>query len=302
MVGTAAGVFLCDVIHRRWRSAAPLAVAAGIAGVGMALFTWSSHGTWLIHMHASALMPMSAYRWRAYGRDYAILLGAPHALVAVLGWVTCRHKGRIPYGPAGLGTSIAWAVYTMGKHGSGTAYWLEPTLGMIVVLDYDEPFANAIGEPIRAALSFAAPVVPLVVGAMSIPYFVREWASARGDAALVEQMRTTCAVREGEAITASDTGLEMALSDRVTWAPWATTFLVRSGAFPLSTIEHDYDRPALACFVDRACDSVTLEPVPFDPGSEHSIFRFELREAILRNFRLVARIGGECVFRRPAAP
>jgi hypothetical protein len=300
MVGVASGVFLCDAVARRTRSAASVAVAAIVAGGGASLFAWSSHGAWLVHLHASAMMPISPYRWVGYLRDYAALLGLPHAVVAALAWRASRRARTVPYGPAGLTTSIAWACFAMGKHGSGTAYWLEPTMAMVAVLAYGDPISlGARGQALAALL---APIAPLVLGAMSAPFFWREWNAARRDAAHVEDVRAACGVGPGEAAAASDTGLEMALTGRVTWAPWATTFLVRSGAFPLSVLEADYARPALACFVDRGCDTVTPEPVPFDPGSEHSIFRFELRDTILRNFQLATRVDGECVFRRRTPP
>jgi hypothetical protein len=306
MVGVAYGVFLCDIATRRTRSAPSLAAAVIVAGAGMAAFAWSSHGAWLGHLHASAMMPISPYRWLGYLRDYALLLGLPHALVAVLAWRACRRERtagppeRAPlYGPAALATSIAWACFAMGKHGSGTAYWLEPTMAMIAVLAYSAPIS--LGPRGDATARLLAPILPVALGAMSIPFFLREWSSSEHDAAHVRNVRAACRLGPGEAAAASDTGLEMALAGRVTWAPWATTFLIRSGAFPLSTIEADYARPALACFVDRGCETVTPEPVPFDPGSEHSIFRFELRDTILRNFRLETRVDGECIFRRTAA-
>jgi hypothetical protein len=296
MVGVSSGVFLCDALARRTRSASSAAVAAILAGAGALLFAWLSHGAWLEHLRASAMMPISPYRWLGYLRDYAVLLGLPHTVVAALAWRACWRARAVPYGPAGLATSIAWACFAMGKHGSGTAYWLEPTMAMIAVLAYSEPIL--LGARAEAVAALVSPIMPLVLGAMSLPFFVREWRAAQRDAAHVADVRTACRLGPGEAATASDTGLEMALTGRVTWAPWATTFLLRSGAFPLSTIEADYARPALACFVDRGCDTVTPEPAPFDPGSEHSIFRFELRDTILRNFRLVTRVDGECVFRR----
>lgn len=296
MVGIASGAVLCDVLTRRARSASALIAGAVVAGTGAALFAAWSRGAWLAHLHASAMMPISPYRWGGYLDDYALLLGLPHALVAALAWRACRRARTVPYGPAGLATSIAWACFSMGKHGSGTAYWLEPTMGMVAVLAYSTPIS--LGARAQALAALTAPLPPVVLGAMSIPFLLREWGATQRDAGHVAEVRAACRLGPGEVAAASDTGLEMALSGRVTWAPWATTFLVRSGAFPLATLEADYARPALACFVDRGCDTITPEPVPFDPGSEHSIFRFELRDTILRNFQLAARVDGECVFRR----
>jgi hypothetical protein len=301
MIGIASGVILCDVVSRRTKSAFPLGLGAGVASAGALWFAWTSHGTWLAHLHASAMMPIGPSRWLAYLRDYAVWLGAPQTAVAALAWAASRRARTVPYGPAGLGTSIVWACFAMGKHGSGTAYWLEPTMAMVVVLAYGEPIL--LGQQRALLLGVrAAPLLPVVFGVMSVPYFLREYDTARRDETLVRDLRTACALGLGETVTASDTGLEMALSGRVTWAPWATTFLLRSGAFPLATIENDYGRQALACFVDRSCDSITPEPVPFDPGSEHSVFRFELRPTILANFQRVDRVSGACVFRRARAP
>ncbi len=300
MVGIAAGVFACDIVWRRRASAFPIAIAGGVVLVGAAVFSWVSHGLWLQHLHASAIMPVSAYRWWGYVRDYAPLLGVPHVVVAIFSASASRRARATPYGASGLGTSIAWASYTMGKHGSGTAYWLEPTMAMVVVLAHGEPFATSQRAQTQAAVF--APLLAVLVGAMSVPYFLAELARARRDPALVERLRVACKLADGEAVVASDTGLEMALSGRVTWAPWATSFLLRDGAFPLATIQGDYGRSALACFVDRGCDVVTPEPLPFDRGSEHSIFRFELRETVLANLHLAERIEGTCVFRRPKEP
>ncbi len=296
MIGVASGVCACDLFARRARSAPALIVGVGVGGAGAALFARWSGGAWLAHLHASAMMPISPYRWASYIEDYAVLLGLPHAVVAALAWRVCRRARTPPYGPAGLATSIAWACFSMGKHGSGTAYWLEPTMAMVAVLAYSAPIS--LGARMQTGTALVAPIVPVVLGAMSIPFFSREWDAAERQPAHLAAVRAACRLGPGEVATASDTGLEMALAGRVTWAPWATTFLVRSGAFPLSTLEADYARPPLACFVDRGCDTMTPEPVPFYPGSEHSIFRFELRDTILRNFRLAGRVDGECVFRR----
>jgi hypothetical protein len=143
-------------------------------------------------------------------------------------------------------------------------------------------------------------LLPIVVGAMSVPYFVGEFGRSREDPGILARLHAACRLGEGEVVVASDTGTEMALSGRVTWAPWATAFLLRNGSFPLAAIESNFERPALACFVDRECDTTTPEPVPFDPASEHSVFRFELRDTVLRQLDLVGKTDGACIFRRPA--
>jgi hypothetical protein len=182
----------------------------------------------------------------------------------------------------------------MAKHGSGTHYWLEPSVAALAVLG-TMPAAPDAREVRRLAWSGAVFVV--VAAAVSVPGFVDAVVKDAERRAEVAAIREHCPLAPGQVLVSSDTSLEMEIEGRVLVPSWQNSYLVRAGKFPLEAWRQDLARPEVRWFVHRP-DYLDPPPARIEGITEMSVYRRELHDVIEDNFVLDARVAGFVVFRR----
>lgn len=294
VVGIGAGLVIADLAARR-REALPAVgalLAMGVAAV--ATLQLATHGQWLVHLRLTAQSAMSPHRWLGYLVDYALVLGLPHAAVAALSARGSRAEGRAPFGAIALGVATAWAAFAMGKHGSATNYWLEPTLAMIVVLARG-PRLPSLAPPARR-LALAAPALPLVFAALGAYDLHQQRALPAMIATRAAWVREVCPLGPGRTLIASDPSLELAATGKVAFPAWSLAFAVRERKLPVAALAEPLESPATTCFVnDRRLEAPY---VLADPASEAPIWDVELRDTILARYTFTASRHGVYVYAR----
>jgi hypothetical protein len=310
VLGGAAGAYAAHAIANRRSGARPLAepvaVGALVAGAMAALYHVWSDGQWLVHIARATGQTLSFERWvREFG-GRAALLGAPHLAVLVL---AIRRRARLT-ATLPLATSVVWASFAMAKHGSGTHYWLEPTVAALVTLGI-MPVAGATTSPsdrtARPWIAWAGLALALAVATESLPAF---WHAPAEDCTArrrVEAIRRRCRLRGGQVLVSDDPALELAIDGRIIVPVWQNSYLVRAGTFPLQAWREDLARPEVAWFVH---DAAFLQPAPEHIAgiTEVNAFRRELRDTIEENFELAPSTesidagAGLLVFQRRGGP
>ena len=184
----------------------------------------------------------------------------------------------------------------MAKHGSGTQYWLEPTMAALVALGSCPPAA----VPSRgiAWLAWAGLGLGLAVGATSFPELRAAAREERRWNAVVEGLRAHCALRPGEVIVSSDSKLELELDGRVIVPSWQTSYLVRTGKFPLDEWRRDLARPDGARWFVHSEDYLEPPPERIEGITEVSAYRRELHDVMEASFVYDDEIDGMLVYRR----
>jgi hypothetical protein len=291
VLGLAAGVLLHEVVVGRARAWRPLAAALVVTAL---LGFWThrvSHGAWLAHLTRSTLQPASA--WRAVEQIAARLpfLGLPHAFAALSAWRARRSStARLLF--TALTTSLIWTAIEMGKVGSSTSYWLEPTVAAVTTMANVPVPALALWSSSWARLSLtAASVATLLLSAVASLQGART-AFVRRDA--IGRVRAECGARASDLVMAEHPGLEMMLDGRVLETPYQLTHLVRKGHYPLALWESDIASPQVRCLVTES-DSLERPPTAIDADNDR--FGPEIRPALTARFQLVARDGGLWIYR-----
>lgn len=284
VAGIGLGVALASIprrdLGRRWLG---LGVAVALAGaLGLYLV---SGGAWPRHMLASSANPWSLARFVDYLVGYGFALGLPHLVFGVALLI----RGDRLAGAGVLGSTVLAAVL-MGKLGSATNYWLEPTAALAVALAAHRGswkvgvWAGAMGLVLVA--------VALDLGAL--PKEARGWVE---DARTLERARRACTPGPGEVWSASDPMLEYALAGRVTRAPWQLSLLVRAGKLPVSMLASDLAEPRLTCFAMRGPG---LESPPGRTPVEDGLYDHELWAPMREHFERVGDTGVLYIYRRRA--
>jgi hypothetical protein len=293
VLGGVAGALLAHVLVNRkggLRALVGPCVPAAIVSCGLvAIFHVWSHGVWLEHIVRATGQTLSFDRWVNEFGSRAWLLGAPHAAVLLL----AARRGASPLSTVPLATSLGWAVFSMAKHGSGTHYWLEPTMAALVALGAMPPAvdhrATALGWPGLA--------VAVGVAVSSLPSFLRGPAQWRAWPALMDRIREACPRTSGEVVMAYDARIELELDGRILVPAWQNAYLIRRGAFPLAAWREDLARPEVRCFVH---DRSLLDPPPerITGVTEVGPYRKELRDVVLSLFVLDRAVGPLLIFLR----
>jgi hypothetical protein len=305
VLGGAAGAYTAHVLANRRGGARllaePIASGALVAGAMAALYHVWSDGQWLVHIARATGQTLSFERWvREFG-GRAALLGAPHIAVLVL---ALRRRAPL-VATLPLATSIAWASFAMAKHGSGTHYWLEPTVAALVTLGVLPVAATASGsdETARPWLAWAGIALALAVAAESLPVFWRAPEEDRAAHLRVDAIRRRCPLRGGQVLVSDDPTLELEIDGRIIVPVWQNSYLIRAGTFPLQAWREDLARPEVAWFVH---DAAFLQPAPEHIAgiTEVNAFRRELRDVIEANFVRdpSTEDGGLLVFHRRGGP
>jgi len=289
-LGVLAGVAVAHIAGReRDRYRVLLGAAALVSLVGLS-FTAISSGGWLTHIVRSTGQPLTWTRFVQELGSRALVLGLPHVVVAV---IAVRRRAPLLV-TAPLLASIAWASFAMAKHGSGTQYWIEPTMAATVAIAF---MPSIVGARWRVG----ALLVGLLVGITSVPAYANEIAAWRTHGEELASIDRHCGrdPGRGEVVVSSDVTLELALDGRILVPDWQSAFLARRGTFPVDAWRSDLGDPRARWLV-----------LPFDPASpasvedtndtrmEVSAFRDLLRPAIERNFVRDARVGRFVIFRR----
>ena len=286
-LGVAAGVGLALVItrdRRAWRAL----VAGGAAFAVVAVFCHVvSDGHWLAHIVRSTRQPLTFARFADELGVRFFVLGAPH--LVVLAVAVRRRAPLLVVMP--LLTSIMWSSFSMAKYGSGTNYWLEPTMAALVTLAV-LPRARA-----WAHWRWPASVLAASIAITSVPAYVGElerWIERRDELALLD---AHCTRRPGEVVVSSEAAIELALDGRLLVPDWQSSFLARAGAFPLEEWQRDLLRPEVR-WVVLPFDPDEPDPVHADAVVERSAFRDLLRPSLDAGMVRDGRIGRFHVFRR----
>lgn len=260
VLGIAAGTFVFALAHRprdigvRGRSLRAAAGAARAALGGLAvslpvatLLHLASHGAVWHHVTRSLGQPLALDVWWGHVWTRAMFL-APAALVTWLGWRSRKDPGARLALFAWL-ASLAWSIVSLGKVGSASNYWMEPSIAA-VVLAGNAPLPRLEGG--RAALLGLAAAAASAWIAVATFGGVREaFAREPRRAALLARARATCGARPGDVVVSDNPGTELALDGRVIAPGLQTLFLVLGDDLPVATWADDLRRPEVACIVEQ---------------------------------------------------
>jgi hypothetical protein len=299
MLGGLAGAFLAHIATRRQPAkdfVSPFLAAAVVGGTVVGIYHVWSGGEWLHHIVWATGQAFSVDRWVDEFPSRMLFLGAPHALVLAL--AIRRRAGLLAVLP--LAMSLCWCIATLGKYGSATHYWLEPTMAALVALGAapaSHPSVPASSSGVREpralgvlALSFAALVL-----ATSLPELARKAAEYRAWPDVVADVRRACALEPGKVALANDARIEMELNGRVVIPAWETAHMIRAGTFPVDAWREDLASDAVGCLVDDAWFA--------GPQTERSIalegaaYRRELRDNVDARFGAPETVAWLAVFR-----
>jgi hypothetical protein len=278
VVGAALGALVAHVVAERRNGArallGPLAGGAVVAAVLIAAYQRVSGGAWIVHILHATGQSLSFERWEHELGSRFVLLGAPHLAVLALA-IHRRAPLRLT---APLALSLAWTVVALAKHGSATHYWLEPTMAALVVVSHlPQP---RVAPTARAAFAFRLAGLALVasVAASSIPSFARAPDAYASWGRSLRSVEARCPRAPGDVVMSSDVRMEVALDRRPIIPAWETSYMVRSGTFPLETWRAEVERPQVKCLVVGA--GYYAPPPKGDAAGDVSVYGAELRGTI----------------------
>lgn len=291
VVGLAGGVLLHDIFVGRPRSLKPIAAAIAVSVV-LGFWTYRvSQGVWLEHLFRSTLQPASFKRAVVEIAPRLPFLGLPHAFAAY-----CAGRARRSLSTSvllwALASSLIWAAIEMGKVGSSTAYWLEPTVAAVAIMAHAPIPHVRMSDfaPTRWVLALAA-LVTLSLSSVASLKGVRQAFERR---AAIARVREECGARASDLVLADQPGLEMMLDGRVLETPYQLTYLVRKGSYPLALWKADIVAPQIRCLVTET-DLLDPAPAPGDLQTER--FGAEIRPALLARFELASKDSGLWIYR-----
>jgi hypothetical protein len=290
-IGVCAGAAIACALRGRVVRPGAVASAATAAVLAAVACHAVSDGAWMTHIVRSTAQPLTVRRWVQEMGDRALLLGVPHLTVAAL---ALRRKAPILVS-APLVASIAWSSFAMAKHGSGTQYWLEPTMVAITAIAF-MPAARPARTTALVARIAAASLASLVAATSFVGY-AREIAQWRADAARMDALGRHCGLQPGDVVASSDAAVELALDGRLLVPVWQTSFLARRGLFPAEAWAGDLRDPHVRWLV------LTFDPAQpaadtNDARIEVSAFRDILRPTVDETFVRDATVGGFVVYRK----
>jgi hypothetical protein len=300
VLGGALGAFAAHLVlhlHRGngvRRLASPLVVAAAVAGVLVAGFHVASHGVWWTHVVRATGQTLSLERWVKEFGSRGVFLGLPHAVVCA---VAARRRAG-PFATLPLAASIVWSSFSMAKHGSGTNYWLEPSMAALIALGCSPRRELPDGPEHEPWLAWAGAALSAGAACVSLPAFLSIRDADRAWAETTEAVRSRCPLRPGEVLVSSFVGLELAIDGRVVVPDWQNAYLVRAGKFPLDAWRADLASPAGARWFVARSDFEDPAPERIEGPTEVSAYRRELHDVVAAHFVYRESIGNVLVFER----
>jgi len=291
VIGLGAGALLHEIVVGRTRSVRPLGAAVVVSG---AFAFWTdrlSGGTWLTHLSASTMQPATLAR----GFEQVVVrfpfLGAPHLFAAYCGF-RVRSESRVRFLLAVFLASLAWTTMAMGKVGSATNYWLEPSFAAVLLMAH-APIPR-LGWTVAPSVRWLAALAVLVVLGLNAQASLRAMREARVRRAAIGRIRARCGAAPSDLVLAEHPGLEMMLDGRVIETPFQVTHLVRQGRYPIDLWKADIAAPEVRCLVT---ESNLLERPLSDVNVDDDRFGPEMRAALVVRFELAARDGGYWIYR-----
>jgi hypothetical protein len=272
---------------------------AGLGGalLGLALVSLAivlvlervSHGAFWLHLTRATWQPLSLELWveQISSRPQFFALLIVFALVAgVASW----GDPGVRMATLALTTSLVWTLISLAKIGSATCYWMEPSVGAVVVLAHAKVPSLS---PRWSLLALLAPLQALWTGVASIRSSLESIEGSPAKARLFEELRT--ASGEGSLWLSDDAGIELALNGRLIDTPFQTTSLVRAGKFPEQLWLADVTRPEILGVVTS---SDILERPLSDLDEAHDRYPLALRRVLRERFPRTSREAGFYVYLR----
>ena len=296
IVGLAAGALLYELWVGRKRAVGAI---VGALAVSTALAIWSHHisgGAWLEHLARSTMQPIDVERALELTVSRFPLLGAPHLFVLYCGW-RARHAPEVRLLNSALVASLAWTLVTVGKVGSSTNYWMEPTVAAVLLLGYAPVPPLAVleqpGVQTAAALLCLGALAVNAIGSLNALHTV----IARG--AAVGRVRAHCGAGPDDLVLAEHPGYEFMLNGRLLETPYQMTHLARSGRYPVDLWRTDIGASQIRCLV---MESDLLERPLSDVNIADDRFGVQMRAALTHRFEFVAQDSGLWIYRAREAP
>jgi hypothetical protein len=298
VLGGAAGAVAAHVIaHRRTGArqlAGPLVAGAAVGAGIIACFHLASHGAWLTHVVRATGQTISFERWVQEFGSRAVFFGLPHAAVCA---VAARRRAGL-FATLPLAASTAWSTFAIAKHGSGTHYWLEPTMAALIALGRSPPpEAPAARVP---WVAWAGTAFVLAAAASSLAAFPTLRETDRAMAATLAGVRARCPLGPGEVLVSTFGAFELEIDGRIVVPDWQNAYLIRAGKFPLEEWRRDLASPAGARWFVARADFADPVPARIEGITEVSSYRKELRDVIDAHFLYREAIGNVLVFERKA--
>lgn len=183
----------------------------------------------------------------------------------------------------------------MGRHGSATNYWLEPTLATATLLALG-PAWNG-GSKIASTLRVVLPAIVIAVSIGPMQDALRAWDRDRRflDNALAATRRH-CPHDATRSWMASIAALELDGTGRIATFEFGLGFALRRGEWKLESLERVLLDPANRCFVHWR--DLRVPFVLESPESEVTLWDGELRPLLLEHFALAEESGGIWIYER----
>lgn len=293
-VGVVLGMHLAHLLVVRKRALVGFAMSAAWTAAFLVGCHVASDGQWFVHLRNSTFQTLS---WDRFVEEFgarALVLGVPHLVVLLLGVLSRAN----PYGIGALGVSLLWSTFSMAKHGSGSHYFLEPTLAAVALLTTLDP--SRLPGRVRTWGTVGAFALCVVSAAISLPAYVRGLRARGTLAALYDAVSKACARGPEEVVLSSWIGVEVDLNGRFLVPVWQTSYLARAGRFPLSHWERDLRHKNVAWLVTERGDEGT--PPEVRGKVEVHAFRRELRSVVEECFVPAGEVGPLLLRKKRALP
>jgi hypothetical protein len=294
VIGLAAGAFLVDLAARQSPTTDPklgrsswssLATALGVTGAAFVVVHLASGGAWLEHLLRSTGQPLSLSLWAGQVTSRLTFFGVPFGFAAWCGWRSRSSPGvRLALGA--LAASGAWAVFSFAKIGSATNYCLEPAIASVILL-CRAPVPNAARGRLWLASLALLQAIWCGVASLRSSYeeiFLRFPAEHRA----LDRAREVCGAQPDDLVLGDETGIELALDNRIVATPFQMTHLARRGLYPLEPWIADVRRREVVGIVME--DDLLERPLS-QVSVEHDRFGPELRAALGERFALAEQNG-----------
>ena len=221
-IGCAVGVCIAHVLVKRvaaWRS---LAVFAAVALAAAGACVVSSHGMWPLHMFRATGQTLSFDRLVSEVSGRVLFLGLPHLVCIVLAF---RSRANMIVRVT-LVTTLTYSTFLMSKHGSGSHYYIEPSIACVCAVSTVPWALSAADRAVRWALAAILSWVSVVT---SIIGFSGENEISKNRGVVLAALREACPLANGNIIVSSDLTMELEIDGRVIVPLWQTTYLTRRG-------------------------------------------------------------------------
>jgi hypothetical protein len=289
-IGCALGVALAHLLVKRWAAWRSLGIMALVGGAWFAICWGLSHGMWPMHMFRATGQTLSLDRLGQELMARGLFLGLPH-LVCI--FFAFRGNANTVLRTT-LVTTLAYSTLLLAKHGSGSHYFIEPSLACVTAVS----MVSCVACPWQRLFRWTATaVLTCVTAAATMVGFLGERQGSRGRDDVLAALREACPLAPGQVAVSSDLTLELDLNGRVIIPVWQTTYLARRGIFSVDMWQKDLSNPSVRCVIHGP---EIMDPVPEEitGAIEVSALRKELRPALDREFSYDKNVMGWIVFKR----